>query len=306
MAMQKIKYLPSLIFGSGQVMFMPDIWTGVLFLCGIFVGAYENNLPMVAWGAVVGLIASTFVGQFSGCPAKDIRQGLCGFNGILVGCAFPTFFNATIGMWIMLVICASATTYIRIGLNKLLRRWSLNSLTFPFVAGSWAFFIMAYYMDMPILPSTSHVNTGLEFGMMDFVVSVLTGISQVFLINSWITGLIFVIGIAICSMRAAIWSVGASAFSSVMALLLDMPTDSIIDGLYGFNPVLTGIALGTVFLPQGRKTYGWVVLGIVMTFFLQLWLSDVARFLNLPTFTASFCLITWLILVGSNKKNIKV
>ncbi|MDE5878751.1 MAG: urea transporter, partial [Desulfovibrio sp.] len=43
--------------GSGQVMFQQSAWTGLLFLAGIFWGAYNAGAPQVAWGSVVGLVA---------------------------------------------------------------------------------------------------------------------------------------------------------------------------------------------------------------------------------------------------------
>ncbi|MEI3553951.1 MAG: urea transporter [Alistipes senegalensis] len=35
------------------------------------------------------MIVSTVTGYILGFPARDGEQGLWGFNGVLVGCAFP-------------------------------------------------------------------------------------------------------------------------------------------------------------------------------------------------------------------------
>jgi len=40
-------------------------------------------------------------------PAKDGEQGLWGFNGVLVGCAFPTFMGNTVWMWLALALCSA-------------------------------------------------------------------------------------------------------------------------------------------------------------------------------------------------------
>ncbi|MDE6109844.1 MAG: urea transporter, partial [Muribaculaceae bacterium] len=81
----------TMLRGAGQVMFQNNVWTGLLFIIGIFIGAYIENMPEVAWGALVGLVVSTFAGYIFGLPESDGDQGLWGFNGILVGCALPTF-----------------------------------------------------------------------------------------------------------------------------------------------------------------------------------------------------------------------
>ncbi len=44
-----------LLRGAGQVMFQRNAWTGLLFLCGIFWGAYAGGHGAVAWGALLGL-----------------------------------------------------------------------------------------------------------------------------------------------------------------------------------------------------------------------------------------------------------
>lgn len=49
-------YIRTLLRGGGQVMFQGNAWTGLLFLCGIFWGAYQEGQGAVAWGAVVGVI----------------------------------------------------------------------------------------------------------------------------------------------------------------------------------------------------------------------------------------------------------
>ncbi|MDE6928849.1 MAG: urea transporter, partial [Muribaculaceae bacterium] len=40
----------TLLRGAGQVMFQCSSWTGLLFLAGIFWGAYASHTPAVAWG----------------------------------------------------------------------------------------------------------------------------------------------------------------------------------------------------------------------------------------------------------------
>ncbi len=75
----------STLRGAGQVMFQQSAWTGLLFLAGIFWGAYECHTPAVAWGAVVGLVASTIAGMILNENFNDGIDGPWGFNGILVG-----------------------------------------------------------------------------------------------------------------------------------------------------------------------------------------------------------------------------
>ena len=133
--------------GVGQVMFQDNYWTGLLFLCGIFWGAYSEGLGIVAWGALIGVLVSTITGYILKLPDEHGSNGLWGFNGILVGCAFPTFLANTVWMWLGLIICAMMSTFVRSGLNKIMGRWNISSLTFPFVLCTWVFLLSARLLE---------------------------------------------------------------------------------------------------------------------------------------------------------------
>ena len=289
--------------GVGQVMFQGNDWTGLLFLCGIFWGAMESGTEAVAWGAVVGLVVSTLTGRLLRQPRDEGDAGLWGFNGILVGCAMPTFLGNTWLMWIALIVCSAATTWVRTGFNNVMAPWKVNSLTFPFVFLTWLFLLAARmlqglppeYMSSPAL--TMHLSTHVDLGFLPLLTYWLKGISQVFLINSWVTGLFFLAALAVSSRWAALWAAVGSALSLALALLYQAPGTDIANGLYGFSPVLTAIALGCTFYKPCLRSALWTLMGIVVTFFVQAALDTWTMPFGLPTFTAPFCLTTWLFLL---------
>ncbi len=296
-------YIRAMLRGSGQVMFQGNVWTGLLFLCGIFWGAYEEGLGAVAWGAVVGLIVSTLTGYVLRQPNSDGAEGLWGFNGILVGCAFPTFLGNTLLMWLALILCSMLTTWVRTGFNHVMAPWKTNSFTFPFVFTSWLFLFAARmlqgmspeYMSAPEL--TAHLSPALDLSFGSLVIYWLKGIAQVFLINSWVTGIFFLIALFISSRWAAFWAAVGSALALAVVLLYRGPGSDIAAGLYGFSPVLTAIALGCTFYKPNWKSAIWALLGIIVTVFIQAGMDAMMMPLGIPTFTAPFCLATWLFLL---------
>ena len=89
--------------------------------------------------------------------------------------------------------------------------------------------------------------------MRQFTRIILKNISQVILLDNIWTGLFILIGLFIGN-----WKVGLAALlSSILAYFLAPVTNyskqEINDGLAGFNPVLTGVAL-TVFLVPGWRS----------------------------------------------------
>lgn len=300
----------SILRGAGQVMFQCSAYTGLFFLLGIFWGSYECHVPQVAWAAVVGLIASTFAGWLMGEPKTDGQEGLWGFNGILVGCGFATFMANTWLMWVAMIFCAMMSTWVRRALNNTMAAWKVNSFTFPFVFLTWVFLFATRMMtglDGSGLsdPSLTVDLAGtLPMGFCDLLVYWLKGIAQVFLVNSWVTGVLFLIGLALCSPWAAIWAAIGSAVSLALAILFGAAPHDIANGLFGFSPVLTAIALATTFYKVNWKSALWALAGIAATFFLQAGMDALLTPFGLPTLTGPFCVATWLFLLPLYKLDV--
>lgn len=298
--------------GIGQVMFQCNAWTGLLFLLGIFWGSYECNMPQVAWGAVVGVFVSTIAGYALKEPVADGDQGLWGFNGVLVGCAFPTFMPNNWLMWVSLIFFAALSTWVRRGFNNVMAPWKVNSLTFPFVFLTWVFLLSCRMFDTMQPVALSHVGIveakdfSLDCSFVNLVIYWLKGVAQVFLVNSWVTGIFFLVALFIGNKWAAIWGAAGSAISLALAILFKANGADIASGLYGFSPVLTGIAIGMTFYSVNIRSAAWAVIAIIATFFLQAGMDILMEAWGLPTLTGPFCVATWLFLLPLYKFNVEV
>ena len=289
--------------GAGQVMFQNNAWTGLLFIVGIFWGACHAGTYAVGWGALLGLVVSTLTGYILGFPARDGEQGLWGFNGILVGCAFPTFVGNTTWMWVALILFSMMSTFVRAGFNNIMAKWKVNSFTFPFVFSTWIFLAAARamhalppdYMSHPSLPAD--FASGLSLHFTDLILYWLRGIAQVFLIDSWITGIIFLLALLVSSRWAALWAAIGSAFALLISILLGTSGHDVSQGLYSYSAVLTAIALATVFYKPGFLSALWALFGIAMTVFIQAAMNIFLEPYGMAALTGPFCVTTWLFLL---------
>ena len=73
--------------GAGQVCFMNNPLTGVIIVAGLSVNATTQYTLL----GLTGLISSTVLAKLLDVKWGSIRNGLFGYNGILVGYAVPTF-----------------------------------------------------------------------------------------------------------------------------------------------------------------------------------------------------------------------
>lgn len=296
-----------LLKGPAQVMFQGNALTGVLFLVGIFWGAIENGAPEVAIGGLVALIVSTLTGYILHLPTDEGEAGLWGFNGVLVGCAFMTFLGNTPLGWVALVLCSAMTTWVRQGLDRVGATHKVSSFTFPFVLCTWLFLAAARLLagldevglSHPMLPAihlTDSIATA-PTSLWEALVWPLKGVAQIMLIDSWVTGAIFILGLAVSNPWSAVWAFVGSSIGTYGALLYGGSEVAVSSGLYGFSPALTAIALGCVFYKPSPSSALWAVVGATLTMFVQAGVNLFLEPLGLPALTGPFCLTTWLFLL---------
>ena len=292
--------------GAGQVMFQNSPLSGLCFIAGICWGAYAANNRAVAVGAVVGLVVSTVTAMLLKSDVTSLRQGLFGFNGLLVGAAVPTFLAGGPLMWLLLIVGAAVSSVAMLAVSNVMKTWGVPALTFPFVLTTWFLVLAAYSfghlpiasMGPPTLPQAFGPPASAVAMSPDLLVSSwLKGPAQVFLINSIATGIIVVIGLMVSSIWAAAFALVGSAVSLAFAILFGARTGAVDAGLYAFSPVLTAVALGSVFYKPSWRVALYALLGTTFTVIVQGALDAAVAPLGVPTFTAAFVFVTWLFLL---------
>jgi urea transporter len=126
---------------------------------------------------------------------------------------------------------------------------------------------------------------------------VLKSITQVFLKASIIAALLLLIGLAVNSVAAAVFALAGAIVAVATAHLLGAESDLIAGGLMGFSPVLTAIALGTVFYKPGVKVAIYALVGTVFTVIVQGAMNVALTPFGIPTLTGPFVLASWIFLL---------
>lgn len=126
----------------------------------------------------------------------------------------------------------------------------------------------------------------------NFAEIVLRGISQVFLLNNVITGILFLAGAFYSSWRMGVGAVIGVLVGTFTALLLKYNRDDINQGLYGYNSTLVCLAIFYFF--------GFTVPSIIAAFLgsvLSVFITNVMRSKwKLPPFTAPFIVSAWVVM----------
>lgn len=304
-----LRFVDMNLRGAGQVIFQNNPLTGLLFLAAIGWGAVESGAIQIAVGAVLALVIATVTAMLLDADETSLREGLFGFNGVLVGAAVPTFLAPTPAMWMLLVVGAAVSTVTMLAVSNVMKTWSTPALTFPFVLTTWFLVLAAYSLGAVTIdgmgpPALAHAATAApmtptaaEADAVPLVEAWLKGPAQVFLIDNWLSGILVVVGLAVSSFWAAAFALAGAAVALLVSLALGASLGDVSAGLYGFSPVLTAVALGAVFYQPSWRVALYALLGTVFTVIVQAAMDAGIAPLGIPTFTAPFVFVTWLFLL---------
>ena len=96
-------------------------------------------------------------------------------------------------------------------------------------------------------------------------------------------------------------ALGGAVVGVVVPTLLGASQTLIEMGLYGFNPVLTMMAVGWVFLKPSVRSAMLALLAGILTVVCQAGLANFLAPVGLPTLTFPFVLVMWMFLFAAGK-----
>jgi urea transporter/Ca2+-binding EF-hand superfamily protein len=281
--------------GIGQVIFVNNPVSGLLILVALFLQS-----PWVAFLGLLGVVASTVTAIWLKLDRDSLRNGIFGYNGLLVGAALGTFGLPGNGagnpLWAIAVLCIAALTTV---MMKVAGVWFVTLvksplLTLPFNIATLIFLILIKIIPQPwfdlgksaITPST----TGLD--IIPLITALPIGFGQVFLADRLIPSLLIFFAVFICTPIGAAVGLLGSALGLLVGLILQIPLDSLYAGLWGYNAVLGAMAIGGVFYAPNRRS---ILIGSVCGFICALagmFLGLIFQPLGLPIMTFPFCIVT--------------
>ena len=288
--------------GASQVFFMENALTGVLFFVAMAYASYDSGNWATTIGAAIGVVVATLTARVMGCDPKSVTSGLYGFNGALVGAALPTFIAASPQLWVLVFFGSAASTVITAAFSATLTdKWDIPGSTGPFVLTGWLLVACAYsFGGLKVTGSPPQLPTDYLQGAtaipapMELVQIFFRNIGQVYLLGSWISGLIILIGIFIASVPAGIAAMAGSVIALIVSIGMGANPASVSQGLYGFSPVLTAMAIGVIFLTPSAKVVVYALLATILTVFVDGAFDVLMAPDGIPSFTAPYVLTMYM------------
>jgi urea transporter len=300
---QKLAHQPLLDFlnyslrGIGQAIFVNNPISGLLILIALFIQS-----SWVGVLSVVGVMASTLAAIALNLDRTSLRNGIFGYNGILVGAALATFGASGNGdwnpHWIIATILFSALTTLLMKTFGLwfIRKVNCAPLTLPFIIATLLFLAITVWIPQPfyntLSVSPSSPPTFEPMNGWRVLASLPIGFGQVFLMDKFVSGLLVLAAVAWYSPTGAVVGVLGGVCGTLAAMMIGVHPDTLYAGLWSYNGTLTAMAIaGVFFAPNLHNLLAGSFLAIVSTLLGNAF-SNSFTLLRFPILTLPFCLAT--------------
>lgn len=304
-----LAFVDSCLRGVGQVVLLNNPLSGAMILIALFLADLQLGVL-----ASMGLVASTLTASMLRLERAQIRAGLYGYNGLLVGAAMAAFLVPRWGgaLFLATIVGAIGSTIVCVAVAAIAQDFDLPALTFPFnlvtIPLLWATFagtqvgrgpaLEERALVAPIDPLLRALESGSgAFGTDAFLNALVRGISQLFLADGLLTGVLIVLALGIASPIAMGMALLGSAIGSAAGIALGADGYDIYHGLWGFNSFITAVAIGGFFFVPTWRSVVYAAAAAVAAALLHGGLSVIFARWGVPSLTLPFCIVTIVFLL---------
>lgn len=286
--------------GISQVILIENVITGLIILLSLTFYSYYLGLI-----ALISAIIGTLIGKLGGADEDSVNQGLFGYNSVLTGLALTLFLTGA-NQWIIVLIGAAVAAILTAAMMHFMKNTGIPILTFPFIIVTWFTLLVSYRFEA-IQLSTALVPQDLAHwelniaGKVNWLEGTFTGIGQVFFLDNPYCGALLFIAVFWAGWKFGLFAILGNAVALLTSYWLGGEHSLIFMGLYGYNAILTSIAVAIVFKHDGKHVAS--ISGIIAACLTVPVTASVTTWLlpyGLPALTMPFVLTTWMFL-GAKK-----
>ncbi|USG65032.1 urea transporter [Brevibacillus ruminantium] len=271
--------------------------SGVLILAGITIADYRLGII-----SFVSAWIGAWMAYAGGADKAAVAQGLFGYNAVLSGLALSLFLSGGQRWWIALA-GAAISVFVTAAVMYMMRGTDVPALTFPYIILTWFLLLIPYHLGFfeassELVPQDLAHATFHQEGTIQLLDGLIDGIGQVYFQQGVLTSLLILVAIFWAGWRLGLYAVIGTVVGWLTAFLLNAEITLLNLGLYGYNAVLTILAVSAVFATDHRMATLTGILAAIITVPVTAGLSSWLQPYGLPTLTMPFVLVTWMFIAA--------
>lgn len=279
--------------GISQVILIENVVSGSIILIAITIANYQLGIV-----ALLSAIIGTLVAHATGGDKNVIEQGLYGYNSVLTGLALYLFLTGSMRIVIALLAAAFVVMFTA-SMMHFLKKLSIPVLTFPYIVLTWlsllpSYHLYAFKMSSELVPQDlSHWKLKTE-GIISVTDGLVNGFGQVYFQHKLLPSILIILAVFWANRKFGILVVIGTAISWLTAYVLGPEHNVLNLGLYGYNAVLTILAVGSIFDADRPFAQLWGIVAAIITVPITAGMDTWLSVYGLPTLTMPFVLVTWI------------
>ncbi len=265
-----------------------DLWTGISGLLSI-------------------LIANT-IARILGYNRLEIRKGIYGFNPLLVGLGIGIYFATAWNVLILIILAAMLTFFISVVLEGFFSKYGLPFLSVPFLLSLWLLMLsfpslQNFGLSQRDLYTANELYSiggislvklyewGNQFIAESSLRTYFLSLGGIFFQFNVISGIIIALGLLIHSRIHFLLSLLGFYTAFLFYQFVGVPSVSLNYSYYGFNFILSAIAIGGYFLVPSKSSFLWTILLIPVLVLITIATDKLFGYFHLSVYSLPFNLV---------------
>ncbi len=289
--------LDSFLLSYSQILFSRDRRVGLLILAATLV-----RIELFFFGIIAVFLANAFA-LFLRLSKTAVKQGMFGYNGLLIGLAFPSLFKINLSFLIIFVMAVFATTLIHAALQASLGYYfNLPVLTLAF--------LFVTYLVLAAFPSIKGMSWNLKwaifpsflFSMPELVEAYFKSLGAIFFAPNMISGVLIFVALLVFSRIATVLSfVGYAIGVFLIRWVFNFPPEHLYLSI-GYNFILTAIAMGGIWFVPQASSFLFAAGAVVLCSVILVGAANLFYFFGLPVLILPFNVTVLVLLYGMRQR----
>jgi urea transporter/Ca2+-binding EF-hand superfamily protein len=290
-----LNFINATFRGIAQVIFVNNPLSGLLIWLAMMFQA-----PWMGLLALLGSASATAAAMAMKSNPFMVRDGIYGLNGLLIGAALGFFGQFGNGNWnpawfIATAVLAALTSVVMetVGL-WFTTKFRVSPLGIPFNGVLLPFILIVSFVAQPFFdmgPPPPPFATG-AYDPSRLMQCFHVGLAGVFFSDKPLSIALIMIGVAICTPIGALVALMGGIMYILAGLLLEAKPDELYLMIWGYNAVLTAVAIGGVFYTPTRLSVALAAICAFLASCLSFLLAPVFSLVRLPVLSVPFAIVT--------------